>query len=396
MRSALSAGFVTTFTVFLFLTCTCPVQAALNSITDYQETESTTTLPAWFAPPGNHHRLYLDVYNVTDYYDFETSSAAGFPDGTFLSDTLRPTFTLLWDERFRIQLGVIALKGYGESKGFGKVDPWIQLLWQPKKPLSVIFGNLDTPHYFLPALFYPLNYVRDSPKETGMQVKYDRRNWFDDLYFNYREQDTVDHNEKFDLGFVHHNAWKILRFNYQSHWVHEGGELHSHAVHTMNDVAMAAGAGLHYDLTDNWALGWKYAYLHSHYRVDASDPALLAHHNGDGTINEIYARWKRIKLIAQSWHGHGYQHQGGDQLFTVDRMHLFSVRWDVLLSRDFSLLAEATGYFVGTNDEGIDKVMKSAIHVQAAWQFSIPIIEWTTPSASPQGQPIPERWDEGI
>src|SRR5689334_8471833 len=187
----------------LALLCAGPARAVLYGITDYDEVESSTTVPGWFNPPGNHHRLYLDVYNVTDYYDFETSSSAGFPDGTFLSDTIRPTATLLWDERFRIQLGLIALRGYGDSQGFRTVDPWIQLLWQPIRPVSVFFGNLDIPHYYLPALFYPLNYVRDSPTETGVQVRYERRLWFDDLYFNYRDQDTADHPEKFDLGFVH-------------------------------------------------------------------------------------------------------------------------------------------------------------------------------------------------
>jgi hypothetical protein len=380
----------------VLLMCAPFAHAAMTSITDYQETESSTTVPAWFTPPGNHHRLFLDVYNITDYYDFETSSSAGFPDGTFFSDTIRPTATLLWDDRFRIQLGVIALKGYGDSQGFRSVDPWIQLLWKPTKPVSLVFGNLETPHYYLPALFYPLNYIRDSPKETGMQVKYERTQWFDDLYFNYRRQDTAVSHEKFDLGFVHRNAWKILRFNYQSHWVHEGGELHSHDINTVNDVAQAAGIGLHHDFTPNWALGWRFEYLHSHYRADATDPLLRNTHNGDGTMNEIYARWKRVKLIAQSWRGHGYSHVGGDPLFTVDRMHLFSARWDILLSSDFSILTEATGYFVGTNRQGIDHVMKAAIHVQAVWQFSIPIVQWTTPSASAHGQPIPERWDEGI
>ena len=124
--------------------------------------------------------------------------------------------------------------------------------------------------------------------------------------------------------------------------------------------------------------------------------ALKSTHNGDGDLYEAYARWKRLKLIWQDWFGDGYQHEGGDRLFTVDRMRLVTARYDIVVSPDFSVLAEATGYFVGTNDEGIDKVMKSALHVQATWQFSIPIVEWTSPAVSPRGQPVPARWDEGI
>lgn len=363
---------------------------------DYSESHSSTTMPAWAAAPGLHHRLYLDVYNITDFYDFETSSAEGFPDGTFFADTIRPTLTLMWDERFRIQLGAIALRAYGDSKGFGMVDPWIQLLWQPAKPVSLIFGNLNTPHYFVPALFYPINYVRVSTHEQGMQVLYQKPNWYNDLYFNYRLQDTTDHREKFDLGFVHRSAWRWLRVTYQSHWIHEGGELNYHEPLTVNDVAQAGGAGLHYDLTRDWAFGGKYLYLSSHYRADATPLALRTTHNGSGNLFEIYGRWRHFKLIAQDWTGHGYQHEGGDKLFQVDRMHVFIFRGDLVLSRDFSILAEGTGYFVGTNSEGIDKVMKAAIHVQAAWQFSIPLFEWTSPSVTGEGQPFPARWDDGL
>src|SRR5438046_210264 len=96
----------------------------------------------WAQPPSDHHRLYLDVYNITDMFDSETGGVAGFTDQTLLADTIRPTATVLWDERFRIQLGAIAEKTYGDHIGFGKVDPWIQLLWQPVTPLSVILGDL--------------------------------------------------------------------------------------------------------------------------------------------------------------------------------------------------------------------------------------------------------------
>jgi hypothetical protein len=169
---------------------------------------------------------------------------AGFVDQTILSDTIRPTLTVLWDERFRIQLGVIAQKLWGDSIGFGKVDPWIQLLWQPIPHLNAVMGNLDIPHYYHPALFYPTNYFTVENHETGLQLRYDKPHWFDDLYFNYRQLDTAEHNEKFDFGFVHRNEWKWLSLNYQSHWVHEGGELHPHTILTMNDVAQAAGAGV--------------------------------------------------------------------------------------------------------------------------------------------------------
>ena len=189
---------------------------------DVQDYETAASSSPWAESPSNHHQLFFDVYNVTDLFDSETGGTAGFTDQTLLADTLRPTATVLWDERFRIQMGVIAEKVYGDSEGFHSVDPWVQLLWKPIRPLSVVIGDLDTPHYFLPALFYPTNYfmqninvaklpplpqtqtvpsnyITQSPVETGAQLILKKPFLYDDFYYNYRELDTTAHNEKFAI-----------------------------------------------------------------------------------------------------------------------------------------------------------------------------------------------------
>lgn len=365
---------------------------------DAQDYTTTVTTVPWAQPPSDHHRLFLDVYNVTDIFDSETGGVAGFTDQTVLADTVRPTATVLWDERFRIQLGAIAEKLYGDSVGFGKVDPWIQLLWRPIQPLNVILGNLDIPHYYLPALFYPTNYFTRENHETGMQLKFERPEWFDDLYFNYRLQDTPDHNEKFDFGFVHRNDWKWFSLIYQSHWIHEGGELNPHPLNTRNDVAQAGGLGVHGHPFGcaSVMVGLDYTHLQSHVRQDSDTPALLFTQNGHGEFSQAYVRWARLKVIGGDWRGHDYSHEGGDPMFTLPVMDMLTLRWDILQARDFNLFAETTGYVVGSNSQGYGHDVKAAFHIQAAWQFSIPIVEWTSPAASSEGQPVPTRWDYGL
>jgi len=361
---------------------------------DYDLTSSSR---AWSLGPASRLRLFLDIYNVTDFYDFESNDTPGFVDGTWLADTVRPTATILWDERYRIQLGAVARRGYGEKKGFGSVDPWMQLLWQPAKPFSVILGNLDIPHYYLPAILLPLNYVRDQATETGVQLLHRRENWYDDLYFNYRLQDTPEHNEKFDLGFVHRNfLWEFLRLDYQSHWIHEGGTLNPHPFDTLNDIASAAGVGAQLHPLPFCIIGARWAYLHSHRRVDSSNPALVEHVNGDGHYYEAFTRINRFKFGYAYWRSHRYSHEGGDPWFTLGRLQLVTARWDVILGRDFNVFLGYTGYFPGNDNPGISRLLMSAIHLQVAWQFSIPIHEWNTPAAAPEGQPIPARWDEGL
>jgi hypothetical protein len=390
---------------------------------DMGEYTTATSTYSWAEAPANRHRLYLDVYNVTDFFDSETGGAVGFADHTQLADTIRPTATVLWDDRFRIQVGLIAEKAYGSNPGYDSVDPWLQLLWQPIQPLSVIFGDLDTPHYFLPAIFYPMNYFEQnfdpanlpkipqlasipsnyftqSTNETGAQLILKKPNIYDDFFFNYENQDIPTHNEKFALGFVHRNTfWKWLSLNYQAHWLHYGGENNPHPIETRNDVAQAVGIGIacHPFDTPSFTIGGRYTYLHSHLRQEAGAPAdNIPRTNGHGRLLEAIARWGRVKLIYGSYRGDGYYHEGGDPMFILPVVRMGTLRWDILLAQDFNLYLETTEYFIGNNNLGYNHDIKSAIHVQASWQFSIPIMEWTSPAASSEGAPIPARWDYGI
>jgi len=390
---------------------------------EMQDYAASISSHSWAGAPSDHHRLYLDVYNVTDFFDAETGGQVGFADHTVLADTIRPTATVLWDDRFRIQVGVIAEKAYGSSPGYSSVDPWVQLLWQPVKPLSVIFGNLDTPHYYLPAIFYPTNYFEQNfspsnlPKipqlsaipsnyfsqsttETGAQLILKRPQEYDDLFFNYEMQDVPANNEKFALGFVHRNQfWRWWTLNYQAHWLHYGGQFNPHPIGTRNDVAQGAGLtfSCHPFDSDSFILSANDNYLRSHLRQDSPDPAInIPKTNGHGNLLQAIARWGRLKVIYGSWRGHGYYHEGGDPMFILPVLRMATVRWDILLSQDFNLYFETTQYYIGNNNFGYNHDVKTAFHIQASWQFSVPIMEWTSPAASPEGVPVPARWDYGI
>jgi hypothetical protein len=398
----------------------CAIQPVVSQF-DMEDYDTASSSQTWAQPPGNHHHLYLDVFNKTDFFDTETGGTGGFADHTQLADTIRPTATILWDERFRIQIGLIAEKAYGSQPELETVDPWLQLLWKPTQELNVVFGDLNIPHYYLPALFYPSNYFEQnlstllppipqvktipndyftqSPTETGAQLILKKPFLYDDLFFNYEEQNVGLNNEKFVLGFVHRNNWKWLYFNYQAHWLHYGGENDSTEIETRNDVAQAAGLDAEYHPFDisSVIIGGGYTYLRSHLRQDSSNPAyLIPSINGHGNLWQVWARYGRVKLIFGDWRGHDYYHQDGDPMFTLPNVDLATIRWDIILARDFNLYLENTEYFIGNNDMGYNHVMKTALLIQGSWQFSIPIMEWSSPAASPEGQSIPARWDYGI
>ncbi len=372
----------------------------------------------WAKPPGTNHRLFLDVFNVTDFYDYETLGINQLNDRTFLADTIRPTATILWDQRFRIQLGAIAEKSYGAAPEIIAIDPWLQLLWQPVKNMNVVLGNLDTPHYYLPQLLYETNYVqvveppltvaaaiRDNDlgapstrnHETGMQIILKKPHEYDDFFFNYFGIDTPGHNEQFDWGIVHRNdLFNHFTFHYQSHWRHEGGESNPHPINVINDVAQTIGAGLYQDLRPGLRVGGNVWYLHSHYRIDATEVSKNYVQNGNGSLYEAYVRYNRFKMRYSYWRGNTFFTKDGNPAYTLPRLIVLALRWDILTSPDFNLMAEASNYFIGNNDQGADRRLKPVFHIQASWQFSLPIVEWNTPAPAPEGQPRPARWDYGI
>ncbi len=362
---------------------------------DFALTTSTYTP---LTPPGTHTRLLFDFQNTTAFYDYESDGFSRFIDGTWLTDTLKPVLTILWDERFRTQLGVVMRKTYGEREGIGTVDPWVQFLWQPIQPLSIRLGNLETPHAFHEALFLPLHYAINSPVETGVQGLFKTENVSDDFYFNYRLEDIPEHNEKFDLGFVHQNAWKFLRFNYQMHWIHEGGTLQPHPIATVNDIAHLAGAGFQFHLLRPWMVGAKYSYLSSHRRQDASFPGspYAQDVNGCARLYEIYTRISRVRLSYQNWHRDDYWHEAGDPWYQLPVLSLVSLQWNLIMSKAIDLNLNYIGGVPGNNGLGIEKKLMSQIRLEAVWRFSIPMMEWNAPGTAAENQAVSPRWDDGV
>ena len=360
---------------------------------DYQAVASTRS---WSTAPSGPYRIYLDIYDNADFFDSEPGGTKFFADKTVLSDTLRPVVTVLW-ERFRFQAGVIAQRTFGDSTGVGSVNPWAQILWKPTPALSTVLGNLSIPHEYLPILFYEPNYFLVENHETGLQLLHRQPGWRDDFFFNYHQTETAGRNEKFDLGYVHHNEWKLFNFNYQAHWQHAGGDNFPHPADTINDSAQAAGVGLKHEVLPALILGANFYYLHSHLRVDSDTPGMSMRVNGNGRYWQAFARWSRLKLVYAHWHGRDFSHADGDEYFKAPNMHQGTIHYDLLLSDDFTLFGELTGYFVGNNSLGITHYVKPTFLIQGAWHFAIPSKGWDIgPTAAASDSAVPSRWDTGL
>jgi len=144
----------------------------------------------------------------------------------------------------------------------------------------------------------------------------------------------------------------------------------------------------------DWLLGGNFAYLHSHFRTDSDTPGLTTRVNGDGRYTEFYLRWDRLKVIYGHWRGHNYSHESGDEYFRTDVMRLGTIHWDILLSPDFNLFFESTGYFIGNNRLGYSHFIKPTFTLQCAWHFGVPAQGWQV--GEPSAPPAPDRCDTGL
>jgi hypothetical protein len=368
---------------------------------DKKEYDMVASSQPWDAAPARNCRLFLDVYNTSDYYDSEPNGDPRFSDRTVLSDTVRPVTTVLWD-RYRFQVGLIAQRNFGTQPAISSIDPWVQLMWKPTQNFVAIMGNLDIPHQYMAPVFYAQNYFLISGQNTekGLQLLHNGKDWTDDLFFNYRQTETATQQEKLDFGFVHHNDYRlpsdlILHLTYQAHWTHTGGDNYPHLINTINDSAQAWGVGLKRQLGSSVIVGGNFSYLHSHYRTDSSSAPLSETIQGDGRYTQLFVRYGRIKVVYGSWRGSNFSHEEGDEYFRASVMRLGIIHWDILLGNDFNLFAEAVGYFIGNNDVGYSHFVKPTFTIQAAWHFAVPSLGWNLGN-SPETWPPPDRWDTGL
>jgi len=385
----------------LFLSAISPAYATLGILSnaDRQEYNTVASTHTWAAVPSAHYRFFIDIYDTAAYYDSEPNGDPRFSDITALTDTIRPVVTALW-ERWRLQAGAIAQRTFGDNPDFSSIDPWIQMLWHPTDHLYTVMGDLDIPHDFLPAIYYAPRYfdLENNDTEKGVQLLNRSPNWDDDLYFNYRQFETANRQEKFDLGYVHHNKWEVVDktfvgISYQAHYIHTGGDNFPHPIQTISDVAQTAGVGIKRQFGDRWIWGVNWWYLHSHHRQDSSTPSLDTESNGNGRYLQAYFRYSRFKMLGGLWRGYNYFHETGDQYFETGVMRLAVAHWDLLISPDFNLFGEVTGYFIGNNTQGYSRYVKSTFMLQASWHFAIPSKGWTP---SGDDDVVPTRWDTGL
>ena len=78
-------------------------------------------------------------------------------------------------------------------------------------------------------------------------------------------------------------------------------------------------------------------------------------------------------------------------------MRVAVAHYDILLSPDFNLFSEVTGYFIGNNDQGYSHYVKPTFTLQAAWHFAVPSKGWNIGAEAPgdESRNI-TRWDTGL
>ena len=186
-------------------------------------------------------RLQLELGQRLFLYNLEGSNYKVRNARTFFGEILEAKLSYKLGENARIKGGLVFILPFGENdfdlrwgdyyrdfregdhskKKVNLVQPYIQLRYDYQN-FGFIFGDLETPHDFHKLIEYDV-YEFLRPTEKGVQILYDNHLISQDLFINWREKNTPDKHERFNIGSISKLKWKEGSLALQVLYVHRGG-----------------------------------------------------------------------------------------------------------------------------------------------------------------------------
>jgi len=348
------------------------------------------------------HRLGFGVRNSTIINNDEYFHIPNTTGITFLADVLNPFVEYDYDHYANIELGAIMQRTYGSNFSDNELDPvkpWMRLTVRPWKPIRVIFGDLAYPHDFYAPIVWELHQIVSETgptsfgagqlKETGVQVIYDDHGetWLprNDFAYRYDKSDTPTMPlEKMVLEDVMQYRRGIFHGDYQTHWIHRGGEQSNPAsriISNTNDLVQMLGGGL--DFTH---FGFDANYFMNHHSFQYRDTqGTYTQSDGNGSLSEIYTIWGPLRVGFFYWLSTAYYHEDMNPVYARPNLFGHSVRWVSMWRDGIRTMIEYAGYtFQGAGSGGSTFLpIESSLTMKVSWEFHFPILEWKTQDAPP-------------
>lgn len=248
------------------------------------------------------------------FYGDNTEFGGPYRDGeTILGGQLLSFFEVPVGERITILAG-----GYADVRSGGDDDPndsepILSFRYRISDRSKLILGTLETErrHGLIdPIQVSTLELTR--PVESGMQYLTAGEGWKFDGFINWQRENTPEHREAFDYGFV--GEWKAgagFALEGQVHGYHVGGQLYDAGEEVYNNVVFAPGVRWTHDFPVVGESRVRAMYLLSTTTEDEAHPERPT--DGDGVWLELSVRpWERTRLFGVVWQGEDFYAAEGD------------------------------------------------------------------------------------
>lgn len=248
------------------------------------------------------------------FYGDDTEFGGPYRDGeTLLGGQLLSYFEVPVGERVTILAG-----GYADVRSGGDDDPndsepILSFRYKVGERSKFILGTLETEkrHGLIdPIQVSTLELTR--PVESGIQYLAAGDGWKVDGFINWQRENTPEHREAFDYGFV--GDWNIgagFGAEAQIHGYHVGGQLYDAGEEVYNNVVFAPGLrwGREFPVVGESRI--RAMYLLSKTTEDEAHPDRET--EGDAVWLELSVQpWERTRLFAVLWQGTDFYAAEGD------------------------------------------------------------------------------------
>jgi hypothetical protein len=320
---------------------------------------------------------HLTVRTDLMLYGDNTEFRNPFREGeTIFGAAVRPALDIEVSRRVTVTLGALTNQRFGGDDAFELVRPVVAVRFQGATSAFLI-GTLpwraglpdgpdrSSPHGLLPPLQREtLTFER--PYEAGLQWTLDLPALQHEAWINWQRLNTSEHRERFDAGIAGQiGSTRGLRFPFQFHVVHEGGQLFA-AGPVADSLAAAAGVTLSGRVAD-FGDGSLEAYgLVSRFVPDREEEERTR--NGAGFFG-------RAALVKNGWRGHLLFWRGDDFIKEEGDPNYMSVRRDGSRYRGVRDYAEAGLTRTFDAAKGVVFEASGRVHrVEAHYEYSYRVI----------------------
>ena len=290
------------------------------------------------------------VYNIT-YSGLGQIGGRPVANATFAGQYLAPVLRYGPSPRLHFDIGVFAGLPVGDTQRFHTVQPVLSAEYEFWPQVSVIAGTIKRNHPFVDALFNDAT-LFSRPLEQGFQLLVNREHYQQDLFINWKQLETFQKAERFDVGYAGRAGAGFLSFNGQVYWAHSGGAQYSESRTffgvglprdrpASNNFLTAFGPQLTFQPGRYWsALPWfkeidvMALYLTSQNEPTQGGAPIVRGRGYQLTAGVNLDGWRPYLTV---WRGEHFVNEQGDPAYYAGNFTEFGLLKDFLLPAGFSL-----------------------------------------------------------